>query len=140
MPSSTPLITWIPFKKRGDERGSLIAIEGGGDVPFEIARTYYLFGTLPGIRRGFHAHKALHQVAVCVTGSCTMLMDDGVTKDTIRLDSPEKGLLIPPGIWHEMGDFSPDCILLVLASDHYDETDYLRNYADFIAYVSASQR
>lgn len=137
MTHALPLITWVPFTRRGDERGSLVAIEGGRDVPFAIARTYYVFGTVPGVKRGLHAHKALQQVAVCVRGSCTMLMDDGKQKESVRMDSPEKGLLIPPRIWHEMHDFSPDCVLLVLASDHYDEADYLRNYADFLAYVSA---
>lgn len=132
------LISWVPFKKRGDERGSLVAIEGERDVPFAIARAYYVFGTLPGVTRGFHAHKQLQQVAVCVIGSCTMLMDDGRRKESVRLDSPDRGLLIPPRVWHEMSDFSPDCVLLVLASDHYDEADYLRDYAGFLSHVSAS--
>lgn len=136
--SDTPLISWVPFKKRGDERGLLVAVEGERDVPFAIARAYYVFGTVAGVSRGFHAHKQLWQVAVCVIGSCTMLMDDGRQKESVRLDSPDRGLMIPPRVWHEMSDFSPDCVLLVLASDHYDEADYLRNYADFISYVSAS--
>ncbi len=136
--SAPALITWVPLKKRGDERGLLVAVEGERDVPFAIARTYYVFGTAPGVSRGFHAHKQLQQVAVCVIGSCTMLMDDGNQKESVRMDAPDRGLLIPPRVWHEMSDFSPDCVLLVLASDHYDEADYLRNYADFLAYVSAS--
>lgn len=129
------LIQWIHFPPLGDERGSLVALEAAKTVPFDIQRVYYLFGTQPGVARGFHAHKKLQQVAVCVTGKCRMVLDDGKTREEVWLDSSLKGVALPPMIWHEMHDFSPDCVLLVLASEHYDEMDYIRNYDDFLRMV-----
>ncbi|AXC76707.1 WxcM-like domain-containing protein [Salmonella enterica subsp. arizonae serovar 63:g,z51:-] len=121
----------IPFQKHGDERGMLVALEQIKNVPFEIKRIYYMFGTKQNVRRGFHAHKNLRQLAIAVCGQCTFLLDDGDEQKTILFNDPEKGLLIEPGIWHEMFDFSDDCILLVLASDIYDECDYIRDYDEF---------
>ena len=126
------LIHTIEFKSLGDERGSLISLEGNKNVPFEIKRVYYIFDTQKGVARGFHAHKNLQQVAVCVKGSCRMLFDNGLAKESIVLDTPTKAVLIDRMQWHEMYDFTEDCVLMVLASDHYDESDYIRNYQDFI--------
>ena len=126
------LIQLVDFPALGDERGSLVAIEAPKKVPFEIKRVYYLFGTKAGVARGFHAHKELKQLAICVTGKCRMILDDGASKEDAWLDSPTTGLLIDSMIWHEMHEFSADCVLLVLASELYDETDYIRNYDDFI--------
>ena len=123
----------IPLAVKGDERGKLIAIEGGGDVPFAIARVYYVYATTQGTVRGHHAHRALDQLAVAVAGSCTMLLDDGTTRANVRLDDPAVALNVPPMVWHEMSDFSPDCVLMVLASAPYDEGDYIRDYAEFLA-------
>ncbi|WP_369529840.1 sugar 3,4-ketoisomerase [Acinetobacter schindleri] len=125
------LIQWIHFPPLGDERGSLVALEAKRNVPFDIKRVYYIFGTQKGIARGFHAHKNLKQVAVCVAGKCRMVMEDGRNKESIWLDSPTQGILITTE-WHEMHDFSEDCVLLVLASEHYDENDYIRHYEDFV--------
>lgn len=119
----------------GDERGSLVAVEGGKNVPFDIARAYYIFATAPGVERGFHAHSALTQMAICLSGSCTMVLDDGRTRVDVRLDRPDVGLEIGPMIWREMRDFSSDAVLLVLASAHYDEQDYIRDYQSFLAAV-----
>lgn len=127
----------IDFALRGDERGRLVAIEQLRDVPFAIARVYYVYATTPGTSRGHHAHRALNQLAVAVAGSCTMLLDDGVTRVSVRLDDPAVGLTLPPMVWHEMRDFSPDCVLMVLADAAYDEADYIRDYHDFIALVAA---
>jgi dTDP-4-dehydrorhamnose 3,5-epimerase-like enzyme len=127
----------VPLQVRGDERGSLVAIESGRDVPFDIARAYYMFGTTPGASRGFHAHLALQQFAIAVAGACTMVLDDGRDRIEIRLDSPAAGLFIPPMTWREMTDFTPDCVLLVLADAHYDESDYVRDYDDFLELVGA---
>lgn len=127
------LIQLIDFNLRGDERGSLVALEGGISVPFDIKRAYYLFGTCEGVARGFHAHKKLTQVAVAISGQCHFVLDDGVNKSDVLLDSPMQGLMIEKMVWHEMYDFSHNCILLVLASDHYDESDYIRNYDDFMS-------
>lgn len=125
------LIQLVNFPPLGDDRGSLVALEAHKTVPFDIKRVYYIFGTQAGVSRGFHAHRALQQVAVCVTGKCRMVLDDGHQREDVWLDSPTKGLLIGDLVWREMHDFSPDCVLLVLASEHYDETDYIRYYDDF---------
>jgi len=125
------LVNWIDFPPLGDDRGSLIALEGAKTVPFDIKRVYYIFDTKKGVSRGFHAHKELVQVAVCVKGSCKMLLDDGNSKAEVTLDSPSKAVLIDKMVWHEMHEFSEDCVLLVLASEHYDEADYIRDYQDF---------
>lgn len=123
----------IPLTVRGDERGRLVAIEASIDVPFAIARVYYVYATTPGTTRGLHAHRTLNQLAVAVAGSCTMLLDDGTNKVSVRLDDPAKGLTLPPMIWHEMSEFSPDCVLMVLADEVYDEADYIRDYYEFTA-------
>jgi len=126
------LVQWVELPPLGDDRGSLVAIEGAKTIPFDIKRVYYLFGTKEGVARGFHAHKALKQIAVCVTGKCKMLLDNGTEKTEVWLDSSTKGLLIEDMVWHEMHDFSSDCVLLVLASEHYDEDDYIRDYQEFL--------
>ena len=101
-------------------------------VPFEIKRIYYIYGTKPEAARGFHAHKALEQVAVCVSGSCRMSLDDGQNRVDVWLNSPSKGLLISGLVWREMHDFTADCVLLVLANEYYDEADYIREYDEFL--------
>ena len=126
----------INFDTKGDERGSLISLEENKNVPFDIKRVYYIFNTVEGIRRGFHAHKKLKQVLVCVAGSCKVLLDDGKSKEEISLDNPSKSLLIESMIWREMFDFSPDCVLMVLANEVYDENDYLRDYQQFLSYLN----
>ena len=125
-------IKLIEFPALGDDRGSLVSLESNKSIPFDIKRVYYIFGTQQGVARGFHAHKQLKQVAVCVTGKCRMVLDSGETKTDIWLDSATKGILIEDMTWREMHDFSDDCVLLVLASEHYDEVDYIRDYACFL--------
>jgi len=125
------LVQMVDFQVLGDDRGSLVALESGKEVPFGIERIYYIFGTAQGVARGFHAHKALKQVAVCVNGSCRFVLDDGKQKEEVILNSPNKGLLIEHMVWREMYDFSEDCVLLVLASEYYDEADYIRDYDEF---------
>jgi dTDP-4-dehydrorhamnose 3,5-epimerase-like enzyme len=119
----------------GDDRGSLIALEENHNVPFDVKRVYYIFGTKEDVRRGYHAHKDLKQLAICVSGSCKFLLDDGKQKEHIELTSPTQGLLIEGLIWREMYDFSPDCVLMVLADDYYDESDYIRDYDKFLEVV-----
>jgi len=126
------LVKLIDLPLLGDDRGSLVALEANKTVSFDIKRVYYIFGTKQGVARGFHAHKALKQVAVCVAGSCRMLLDDGLHKEEVLLDSARKGLLIEGLVWREMHDFSEDCVLLVLSSELYDESDYIRDYKKFI--------
>jgi len=126
----------VNFKTLGDDRGSLIAIEEGYNAPFEIKRVYYIFDTQEGVERGFHAHINLKQMAIVVKGSCTFVIDNGQTKEEVELNSPNQGLLIEGLIWREMKNFSPDCVLMVLASEHYDESDYIRNYSQFMELVN----
>ena len=123
----------LDFTIRGDNRGSLIALEGlSTQVPFNIKRVYYIFGTTPHVVRGKHAHYHLKQVLIAVSGSFDIDLDDGRNKKAIHMDSPRRGLLLDGFIWREMKNFSPDCVLMVLASDHYDEKDYVRNYEQFL--------
>lgn len=125
----------LTFPIIGDNRGSLITLETFQDIPFDIKRVYYIFDTLSGVSRGFHAHRDLKQILVCVKGSCRILLDDGKHKKSIILDNPQTGLLIEDLVWREMHDFSEDCVLLVLASDYYDESDYIRDYDNFLELV-----
>jgi dTDP-4-dehydrorhamnose 3,5-epimerase-like enzyme len=125
------LTHFIEFARRGDDKGWLIALEADRNIPFPIRRAYYIYGTLPGVRRGRHAHRALRQVMVCIAGACTILLDDGRSVETVRLDRNDRGLVLDPMVWHEMYDFSPDCVLLVLADQWYDESDYIRDYRAF---------
>lgn len=130
------LVQWIDFPSLGDERGSLVALEGNKTVPFDIKRVYYIFNTMEGVSRGFHAHKNLKQLAVCVTGSCRFVLDDGKKREETMLDRSTTGLFIEEMVWREMHDFSPDCVLMVLASEHYDEDDYIRDYQEFLDVIN----
>ena len=125
----------IKLELKGDERGSLIALEALRNVPFGIKRAYFIFGTLPGVRRGKHAHRRLRQLAVCVHGSCKIALDDGRSQATVELKAPDVALYLPPMLWHEMYDFSAGCVLLVLAEDYYQESDYIRSYEQFLLSV-----
>ena len=128
-------VTKFTFPPHGDDRGQLVAIEATKDLPFEIRRVYYIYDTLPGVRRGFHAHRNLQQILLCVSGSCKIHLDDGTDTAEVTLDTPNQGLYIANNMWREMYDFSPGAVLLVLASEYYDEADYIRNYEDFIKMV-----
>ena len=127
------LIKIINFPTIGDERGSLVSMEAKDKIPFNIKRAYFIFNTKKNVSRGFHAHRDLQQVAVCVAGKCRMTLDDGKKREEVWLDSPNKGIYIDKYIWREMHDFSKDCVLLVLASEHYSESDYIRDYDQFLS-------
>ncbi|MBM7037719.1 sugar 3,4-ketoisomerase [Vibrio ulleungensis] len=131
------LINLIDFTIMGDDRGSLIAIEANKNIPFEVKRVYYIFDTQSGVSRGFHAHYNLEQLAICLKGSVTFIIDDGTNKEQVVLDSPNVGLHIKGLKWREMHDFSEDCILMVIASDLYDEADYIRDYDEFVKIAEA---
>lgn len=133
---SVNLFHWISLPSHNDGRGGLVAIESTKTVPFEIKRIYYVHGVVPGVPRGFHAHRALEQVAVCVSGKCRIVLDDGSTRASAWLDTPDKGLFIGNMLWREMHDFSADCVLLVLASQHYSEDDYIHDYEKFVQMMS----
>lgn len=123
------------FNQHGDDRGQLIALEEYNDIPFEIKRVYYMYDTKEGVRRGFHAHKNLEQILVCVHGSCDVLLDNGREKKIISLEKPYEGLYVPNDMWREMYNFSEDAVLLVLASDIYREEDYIRDYDKFLEFI-----
>ena len=125
------------FQIHGDDRGQLVALEEAKDIPFKIKRVYYMYDTGEGVRRGFHAHKCLEQILICIHGSCKILLDNGAEKETVVLDKPYEGLYVSNDMWREMFDFSPDAVLMVLASELYDEADYISNYDDFLEYVKS---
>lgn len=133
------MVTTIAFNTLGDDRGSLISLEQYQNIPFDIKRIYYIFNTKSDIPRGFHAHKKLQQIAICVKGSCRFILDDGEVREEIILASPDKGLLIDNLKWHEMHDFSDDFLLIVLANEYYDESDYIRDYQEFIKFVDKTK-
>jgi len=129
-------IKLIQLQSHGDHRGSLVALEEQKNIPFAIKRVYYLFDTKENVRRGFHAHKELKQLAIVLKGSCRFLLDDGNDKTEVLLDNPAQGLLIESFVWREMFDFSDDCVLMVLADAVYDESDYIRDYSHFVSIVN----
>ena len=123
------------FQQHGDHRGQLVALEEGKEIPFQVKRVYYMYDTVEGVRRGYHAHKCLKQILICVHGSCKILLDNGKETAVVNLDTPFEGLYISNDMWREMYDFSPDAVLMVLASELYDEADYIRNYDEFLKFV-----
>lgn len=125
----------IRFLAHGDERGQLVALEENRNIPFEIKRVYYMYDTRVDVQRGRHAHKNLEQIIVCVHGSCKVLLDNGTEKEMVELNSPCEGLYVSNNMWRELLDFSEDAVLLVLASELYDEKDYIRDYAEFLDFV-----
>ena len=129
-------ITKLKFQNVANEAGELTILESKKGIPFEVKRVYYIHSTKEGARRGFHAHKNLKQVYICVSGSCKVMLDDGKHKIDVVLDNPSEGLLFDTNVvWREIYDFSKDAVLLVLASDYYDEQDYIRNYDEFIKFM-----
>ena len=121
----------LPLCKIHNRAGNLTIVEGRKNLPFEVRRIYYLYDVPGGETRGGHAHKALYQLIVAAGGSFDVLLDDGENKKVVTLNRPDYGLLIVPGIWRELLEFSSGSVCLVLASHKYDETDYVRDYAQF---------
>ena len=125
------ILKTLEFKTHGDNRGSLSAFELIQDIPFEVKRIYCLYNTITGSSRGFHAHKSLKQVIVCITGNCRFVIDDGSKRESILLNVPTTGILVEGCVWREIHDFSKDCVLLVFASEVFKESDYIRDYKTF---------
>ena len=123
----------LNIPKIHDPRGNLAVIEKD-IIPFKIQRVYYLFDVPSGSKRGGHAHKTLSQFLIALSGSFEVVLDDGKTKRRVMLNKPNKGLLIPTGVWRELDNFSSGAVCLVLASGEFDEDDYIRAYQDFINY------
>ena len=121
-------------KHHSDRKGNITVVENNKDIPFEVRRTYYLYDVPGGESRGAHAHKELSQLIVAAGGSFTVTLDDGKVKRSFLLNRPYQGLLIVPGIWRDLMDFSSGSVCLVLASHEYDEADYIRNYNDFLKF------
>lgn len=121
----------IDFRAFSSECGCLVPIEEMDDVPFDVKRIYYIFDVPEEERRGFHSHRNLEQVLICVHGSVSIYVKTPFEEDVVELNDPEKGLYIGPMVWREMFDWKDDGVLLVLASKHYDEGDYIRNYAAY---------
>ncbi len=123
----------IYFKDLGDERGDLVVIEGEGmDIPFDIKRVFYMYGSDSTVVRGQHANRETEFLLVNVGGSSKVRVDNGRESEVIVLDKPGMGLYLPPMLWKDMYDFSPDSILLVLASRHYDGKEYIRDYQEYL--------
>jgi dTDP-4-dehydrorhamnose 3,5-epimerase-like enzyme len=121
----------VYFPKITDLRGNLSFIEENNQIPFQIKRVYYLYDVPSGATRGGHAHKALQQIIIALSGSFDVLLDDGVTKRLLFLNRPHYGLYIPPGVWRELENFSSNSVALSLVSEIYDESDYIRDYEVF---------
>jgi hypothetical protein len=128
----------IPLNKVHNRAGNITVIEGNNNIPFDVKRVYYLYDIPGGECRGGHAHKQLRQLIVAASGSFNVMIDDGVNKKSLTLNRPDYGLLVVPGIWRELKEFSSGAICMVLASHTYDENDYIRNYNIYIKYANGS--
>lgn len=130
----------LEFKEFGDEKGNLVVAEGSGfDIPFDIRRVFYIYGSDSDIKRGNHANRYTKFVLINVSGSSKVLIDDGEKREVVVLDKPRMGLYLGPMVWKEMYDFSPDSVLLCLASEHYIENEYIRDYDEFIKEVKENK-
>jgi glyoxylate utilization-related uncharacterized protein len=123
----------IQFKKIKNRAGNITSIENNVDIPFSVKRIYYLYDVPSGETRGGHAHRDLEQVVFAVSGSFDITIDDGRTKKTVQLNRPDFGLYLPPGIWRDISNFSSGAVCLVLASDKFQEADYIRDYNNFLS-------
>lgn len=121
-------------RHHSDSRGNISVVENGETVPFDVKRLYYLYDVPGGESRGGHAHKNLSQLIIAASGSFTVTLDDGMVKRAFNLNRPYQGLLVKPGVWRNLDDFSSGSVCLVLASEKYDENDYIRDYKEFIEY------
>lgn len=121
-------------RHHSQRKGDICVVENGDTLPFDVKRVYYLYDIPGGVSRGGHAHKALQQFIVAVSGSFTVTLDDGKVKRSFTLNRPYQGLLLVPGIWRELDDFSSGSVCMVLASEVYDKEDYIHSYEEFVEY------
>lgn len=126
----------IEFSQKGDERGHLVIVEGNQDIPFEMKRVFYIYGSDRDVVRGRHANYNTEFVLVNVAGTSKVKVDDGVKQRIFSLDRPHTGIYLPRMVWKDMYDFSEDSVLLVLASEHYDEKEYIRDYGKYLEVMS----
>ena len=129
----------IDLPQNHDNRGNLTFVEGDRHIPFDIKRIYYLYDVPGGASRAAHGHKALHQFMIAMSGSFDVILDDGFDKRLFHLNRSYFGLYIPPMMWRELNNFSSNSVCLVLASEHYDESDYFREYGEFIDAVNGTR-
>lgn len=129
----------IALPQIGDRNGHITVVSNKKGLPFDVKRVFYLYDIPGGESRGAHAHKACHQFLVAVSGAFEVILDDGTEKTTVLLNNPQKGLHIVPGIWASEVNFSSGSVCLVLASETYAESDYIRNYNDYLNYIHTSQ-
>lgn len=122
----------LNFTEKGDDRGKLVVVEGNQDVPFEIKRLFYIYGSDRDVVRGKHANRDSEFVLINVSGTSKVMVTDGKEKQIIELKKPRQGVYLPKLVWKEMYDFSPDSVLLCLASTHYDGNEYIRDYDEFL--------
>ncbi len=127
----------IPINTMFDARGNLSVVEGESDLPYIIKRMFYIWGNEACHQRGGHAHKALYQSFICVHGGCRLRICDGFNTQELSLDTPMYQATVAPGLWVDIDSFLPETVLIVLCSEHYDESDYIRDYDEFIRYVQA---
>jgi dTDP-4-dehydrorhamnose 3,5-epimerase-like enzyme len=134
--------SWQIFElpKITDVRGNITVIEGGAHIPFEIARAYYIYDVPSGSTRAGHAHRELRQLFLALSGSFSLHLEDGIRKETFLLNRPHTGVLVEPGVWREIDNFSGGAVCMVLASLRYDEADYIRSYEDFQTYAACNNQ
>ena len=130
----------LEFGDLGDERGKLVVVEGAMDIPFEIKRVFYIYGSDSSIIRGQHANRNSEFVLINVSGSSKVRVDNGFEEEIIELNRPRMGLYLPTMVWKDMYDFSEDSVLLVLANTHYDGNEYIRDYDEYLKEVGGSRR
>ena len=130
----------LEFGDLGDERGKLVVVEGAQDIPFDIQRVFYIYGSDSEVVRGQHANRNSEFVLINVSGSSKVRVDNGFAEDIIELNRPRMGLYLPTMLWKDMYDFSADSVLLVLANTHYDGHEYIRDYDEFIKEVGGTRR
>lgn len=131
----------LVFKEHGDERGHLVVVEGMSDIPFDIKRIFYIYGSDSEVVRGQHANKKTEFVLINVAGTSKVRVDDGKGNEAVfSLNRPHTGVYLPTLVWKDMYDFSEDSVLLCLASEHYDNSEYIRDYDEFVKYVNESEK
>ena len=130
----------LEFGDLGDERGKLVVVEGAMDIPFEIKRVFYIYGSDSNVIRGQHANRDSEFVLINVSGSSKVRVDNGFEEEIIELNRPRMGLYLPTMVWKDMYDFSEDSVLLVLANTHYDGNEYIRDYDEYLKEVGGSSR
>ena len=130
----------LEFGDLGDERGQLVVVEGEQDIPFEIRRVFYIYGSDSQVIRGQHANRKSEFVLINVSGTSKVRVDNGFEEDIIELNRPRMGLYLPTMLWKDMYDFSEDSVLLVLTNTHYDGSEYIRDYAEYLKEVGGTRK